>query len=205
MTQSESILQLSSFTPPRSAAAEAALSLATRYHSPTMRNHVLRSWLWAEAFAVVEDRGEIDHELLFVAAVLHDIGLVPQFDNVLLSYEEAGGHVAVALTAGAGWDEQRSRRALDVIIRHNWPSVDPEMDLEGYLLEIGTGLDISGARPDALPAEFVREVLDAYPRLELAQEFGTGVVEQAERKPHTAAHRLVAGGVVHKLESHPLG
>lgn len=198
-------LTLASFAQPDSAAARAALSLATQYHSPSMVNHVLRSWLWAEAFAIVEDRTGVDHELLYVAAVLHDIGLVPEFDNVLRSYEESGGHVAVALTRGAGWDQHRGQRALEVIMRHNWPAVDPDLDIEGYLLEIATGLDISGARPDVLPGNFIREVLDAYPRLDLAQEFGTGVVDQASRKPHTAAHRLVEGGVVRKLADNPLG
>lgn len=198
-------LTLASFAQPDTAAARAALSLATQYHSPTMLNHVLRSWLWAEAFAIIEGRTDIDRELLYVAAVLHDIGLVPEFDNVFRSYEESGGHVAVALTRGAGWDQRRGQRALEVIVRHNWPAVDPDLDLEGYLLEIATGLDISGARPDALPATFIREVLDAHPRLDLAQEFGTGVVDQASRKPHTAAHRLVEGGVVRKLANNPLG
>lgn len=197
-------MRLADLTPPSSPAAVAARDIATRYHSPSLLNHVVRSWLWAEAFAIVEGRDGIDHELLYVSALLHDIGIVPAFDNASLSYEEAGGHVAVALTAGAGWSAERSDRALDVIIRHNWPSVDPTFDIEGHLLEIATGLDISGARPDALPADFVREVLDAYPRLDLAAEFGAGVVDQARRKPHTAALRLVDGGVVDKLRSNPL-
>ena len=197
-------MRLADFIPPSSSAAVAARDIAARYHSPSLLNHVTRSWLWAEAFASVEGRTEIDHELLYVSALLHDIGIVPAFDNVSLSYEEAGGHVAVALTAGAGWTAERSGRALDVIIRHNWPSVDPAFDTEGYLLEIATGLDISGARPEALPAEFVREVLTAYPRLDLAAEFGAGVVDQAERKPHTAALRLVERGVVDKLRNNPL-
>lgn len=197
-------MQLSTFTPPTAPAASAARSLAAQYHSESMQNHVMRSWLWAEAFAAVEDRRDIDHELLYVSAMLHDIGIAPEFDNVNLSYEEAGGHVALALATGAGWDADRSRRALDVIIRHNWPSVDPAMDVEGYLLEIGTALDISGARANVLPAAFVREVLTEYPRLQLAAEFGDGVVEQAARKPHTSAHRLVTAGVVDKLANHPL-
>lgn len=197
-------MQLSTFTPPATLAARAARSLAAQYHSESMRNHVTRSWLWAEAFAVVEDRIDIDHELLYVSAMLHDIGIVPEFDNVTLSYEEAGGHVAAALTTGAGWEADRSRRALEVVIRHNWPSVDPAMDVEGYLLEIGTALDISGARVDVLPAPFIREVLAAHPRLQLAREFGEDVVDQATRKPHTSAHRLVTGGVVDTLANHPL-
>lgn len=197
-------MDITDFDLPDTAAARAARELSERYQSPSLQNHVIRSWLWAEAFAAVEGRTGIDHELLYVSALLHDIGLAPEFDNVHLSYEEAGGHVAVAMTTGAGWDAARSTRSLEVIVRHNWPSVDPDDDAEGYLLEIATGLDISGARPDALPAAFVAQVLEAYPRLQLAEEFGSGVVDQARRKSHTAAHRLVAGGVVQKLRDNPL-
>jgi hypothetical protein len=196
-------VHLSDFTPPQTGAAQAAHELAAAYHSPALLNHVVRSWLWAEAFATQEGRADVDHELLYVSAVLHDIGIVPAYDNVALSYEEAGGHVAIALTAGAGWAADRRQRALEVIVRHNWTSVDPAMDVEGYLLEIATGIDISGSRADALPPEFTQEVLTAYPRLTLAEEFGGCVKDQATRKPTTAAHRLVTNGITEKLLHHP--
>ena len=197
-------MQLADFPVPDSFAARGALALAREYQSPAITAHALRSWLWAEAFALVDGVAGIDHELLYVAAVLHDIGTVTEFDNHTLSYEHAGGHVSVALTAGAGWDRERRERVLDVIVRHNWPSVDPDLDAEGYLLETATALDISGARPDALPAEFVREVLAVHPRSSLAAEFGACVTDQAARKPDTAARRLVDGGVVRKLAANPL-
>ncbi|MBJ2119756.1 cyanamide hydratase [Arthrobacter sp. MSA 4-2] len=197
-------MRLHDFTAPSTQAARAAFELAASYHSPALLNHVIRSWLWAEAFALLEERQNVDHELLYTSAMLHDIGIVPAFDNVALSYEEAGGHVAVALTAGAGWPPDRRQRALEVIVRHNWPSVDPAMDVEGYLLEVATGLDISGSRADVLPHGFVREVLSAYPRLTLADEFTARVTDQASRKPDTAAHRLVHDGVAAKLTNHPL-
>jgi hypothetical protein len=112
--------------------------------------------------------------------------------------------VAVALTAGAGWPAERRQRALEVIIRHNWMAVDPGLDVEGYLLESATALDISGSRPDALPHDFMREVLASYPRLTLADEFTASVTDQALRKPTTAAHRLVQGGVAAKMAHNPL-
>jgi hypothetical protein len=197
-------LRLDDFATPDTAAARAALDLAGEYHSPALLHHVQRSWLWAEAFAAVEGRTGFDHELLYVSALLHDIGIVTAFDNHTLSYEDAGGHVGVALTAGAGWPRERRVRVHEVIVRHNWPSVDPAMDVEGYLLEIATALDISGARSDVLPEGFRREVLAAHPRLTLAQEFGTCVADQAERKPTTSARRLVDGGVARKLADNPL-
>lgn len=197
-------MRLSDFSAPDTAAARGALELAQLYHSSAFTAHALRSWLWAEAFARVDGIAGIDRELLYVAAVLHDIGTVTEFDNHTLSYEHAGGHVGIALTTGAGWEPARRERVLEVIVRHNWPRVDPALDPEGYLLETATALDISGARPDALPSEFVREVLEVYPRGALAAEFGACVADQAARKPDTAARRLVDGGVQATLAANPL-
>lgn len=197
-------MHLTDFRAPDTLAARGALELARQYQSPAITAHALRSWLWAEAFARIDGLGQVDHELLYVAAVLHDIGTVTAFDNHTISYEHAGGHVGVALTAGAGWPVERRKRVLEVIVRHNWPRVDPAMDAEGYLLEVATGLDISGARPEALPEAFRREVLSVYPRGTLAAEFGACVIDQAARKPDTAARRLVDGGVIEKLADNPL-
>ena len=184
-------MKMVDFVVPDSVAARAALEVATEYVPGALLNHSIRSWYWAVGFASLEMRGGFDAELLYVAAVLHDVGLAVEFDNDTLSYELAAGHVAWALTAGAGWEASRRTRALEVIVRHNWPEVDPEQDLEGYLLEVATGLDISGSR-------------SAYPRLELAEEFGSCVTDQASRKPATAAARLIAGGLVRKLKNNPL-
>jgi len=197
-------MRISDIPVPDTVAARGALALAEEYQSPAITAHALRSWLWAEAFARVDGIRNIDHELLYVAAVVHDIGTVAEFDNHTISYEHAGGHVGVALTAGAGWPRERRQRVLEVVVRHNWPRVDPSMDAEGYLLETATALDISGARPDALPAAFLREVLAAHPRGDLAAEFGICVVDQAARKPETAAKRLVEGGVLASLAANPL-
>ena len=197
-------MRLADIPRPDSAAARAALELATEYHSPSLLNHVHRSWLWAEGLATLEGRHGVDRELLYVSAMLHDIGIVPAFDNHTLAYEDAGGHVAVALTAGAGWPTARRTRAHEVIVRHNWPSVDPDYDEESYLLEVATGIDISGSRLDTLPLSFRREVIAAYPRLDLAREFTACVLDQADRKPATAAHRLVEGGIERKLAESPL-
>ncbi|MEN2739146.1 HD domain-containing protein [Microbacterium sp. X-17] len=197
-------MRLADIPAPDSAAARAALELATEYHTPSLLNHVIRSWLWAEGFATVEGLHGVDRELLYVSAVLHDIGIVPAFDNHTLAYEDAGGHVANALTAGAGWPAARRTRAHEVIVRHNWPEVDPAFDPEGHLLEVATALDISGARPDVLPADFRREVVTAFPRLGLAAEFTACVTDQAERKPDTAAKRIVDRGVAEKLRRNPL-
>lgn len=197
-------MRIIDFTPPDTPATRGARALVADFHTPAIANHVVRSWLWAEAFAIVDGFSDLDHELLYTAALLHDIGLASAFDNHVLGYEEAGGFIGEAVTAGAGWPPERRRRANEVIVRHNWPSVDPAVDVEGHLLEIATGLDISGRRAEDIPLEFRLEVLAAYPRTTLAEEFGTQVLDQSARKPHSHARRLVDGGLIGKLAENPL-
>lgn len=188
---------------PDTAPVRAAQDLAERYLTPALAAHSVRSWCWASGFAEVLGLRP-DRELLAVAALLHDIGLAEEFDAVRVAYEVGGGHVAAVFGAGAGWSVAQQTRLVEVVERHNWPDVDPAMDVEGHLLEIATGLDISGARPDALPRDYLEEVLAAFPRGALAADFGDRVADQAARKPGTAAARLLAGGLRDKLARNPL-
>jgi hypothetical protein len=188
---------------PDTAPVRAARDLAERFLTPALAAHSIRSWYWAVGFADLLAL-EPDRELLAVAALLHDIGLAEEFDAVRTPYEIAGGHVAAVFGAGAGWPRARQQRLIEVIERHNWPEVDPAVDVEGHLLEIATGLDISGARPDALPHDYLAAVLDELPRGTLAVDFGDRVAEQAERKPTSHAARILRGGLREQLADNPL-
>ena len=132
-------------TPPApvSAAATAALAVATEYCSPALLNHSVRSYLWAAEYARRQGI-EVDHELLYVAAVLHDLGLAAPFDSHRVEFEHAGGHVAWVFAAGAGWPAARRRRVAEVIVAHMADAVDPDVDPEGHVLEAATAFDISG-------------------------------------------------------------
>ena len=52
-----------------------ALEVVTEFSSPALVNHCRRSYVWAAAYAV-EHEIAFDAELLYVSAMLHDIGLV---------------------------------------------------------------------------------------------------------------------------------
>lgn len=190
--------------PPATPAVLAAREVAVEHLTPALVAHSERSWYWAAGFARLLGFDDLDEELLAVAALLHDVGLAGPFDAVRAPYETAGGHVAAVLAAGAGWSAARRRRLVEVIERHNWPVVDPALDREGHLLEIATGLDVSGARPDALPRDYLRAVLEELPRRDFAAEFGAHLVDQAARKPTSQAHRILHGGLLEKLAHHPL-
>ncbi|MGW0806975.1 HD domain-containing protein [Nonomuraea sp. NPDC002799] len=188
---------------PDTPACRGALEVAGRYCSPSLLNHAIRAYLWAAAYAREHDIA-FDAELLYVSAMLHDIGLVAEFDSHTVPYEEAGGHVAWAFAAGAGWSPERRLRASEVIIRHMWEEVPVEEDPEGHLLELSTGMDISGRRTEDIPEGVRREVLERHPRLDITKEFAVCVSEQGARKPSSHAGRFVRGGILDRIARNPL-
>ena len=187
---------------PDSAAATAALEVATEYCSPALLQHSVRSYLWAAAFARLRGM-DVDDELLYVAAVLHDLGLVAPFDSHRVDFEHVGGHLAWVFGAAAGWPVPRRLRAGEVIVAHMADAVDPAVDPEGCALEAATAFDISG-RPIGLPAELVLDVLQAHPRYALAAEFTACLLDQAERKPGSAAAAAVRSGIAERIAGNPL-
>ncbi|MDD9375350.1 HD domain-containing protein [Streptomyces sp. ZAF1911] len=190
---------------PDTAACAAALEVATAYCTPALLNHSVRSYVWASAYAA--ERGiEHDAELLYVAALLHDIGLAPEFDSHTVPFDEAGGHVAWVFGAGAGWPAERRQRLSEVIVRHMWDAVDVREDPEGHLLERATGVDISGRNAEDFTAGFRAEVLALYPREGLADEFLACFRDQAARKPESSPAASVRGGLAERIlaDPHPL-
>ncbi|WP_113698646.1 cyanamide hydratase [Nonomuraea lactucae] len=188
---------------PDSAACRAALEVATRYHSPSLLNHSVRAYLWAAAYAQANGIA-FDAELLWVSSMLHDLGLTAEFDSHTVPFEEAGGHVAWAFCAGAGWPPERGQRAAEVIVRHMWDEVPVEEDPEGHLLELSTGMDISGRRTGEIPPALRREVLARHPRLDIVKEFAACVTEQGRRKPSSLAGGFVRAGIAQRIARNPL-
>ena len=188
---------------PATPACRAALEVATAYCSPALLNHSVRAYLWAAGYGVA--RGiAFDAELLYVSAMLHDLGLVKEFDSHSVPFEEAGGHVAWVFGAAAGWPVERRRRAAEVIVRHMWDAVDVTQDPEGHLLELSTGMDISGRRTEDIPTDLRADVLARYPRLGLAEEFVACFRDQAARKPQSLAATFVGRGFAARVAANPL-
>lgn len=187
---------------PTSAAAVAALEVTRAYSSPALVNHCSRAYLYAVDFGLRTGIG-FDVELLYVASMLHDLGLVEAFDSHVHDFETAGGDVAWVFAAGAGWPFERRARVARVVVDHMRGDVDAKADPEGYLLMLSTSLDISARRLDEWDEQTVRDVLAAHPRLDLATEFVACFTDQARRKPGSSAAASVASGIAERMTNHP--
>ena len=196
-------MRLSDIPVPDSPAALAAREVLTAFSSPSLVNHCIRSYLFAVSFGDLHDIG-CDVELLYVASMLHDIGLEEEFDNHTLAFEHAGGHVAWVFAAGLGWPPVRRSRTAEIIVAHMSDDVTPDEDPEGYLLATATSLDISGRRPEAWPSELLREVVEHAPRLTLAEEFLRCFQDQARRKPDSSAADAMRSGLAGRLTGNVL-
>jgi HD superfamily phosphodiesterase len=188
---------------PDTTASSAALEVASAYQSPALLSHSRRVYVWAAAYA--RQQGiRYDAELLFVAAMFHDISLVPEFDSHTVSFEEAGGHVARVFAIGAGWPSERRERLAEVIVRHMWPDVDVTADPEGHLISRAAALDIVGKDIDVFSSAFRTEVLQQHPRLGLTAEFLVCFQAQADRKPDSSAARAVQSDLSSRMAANPL-
>lgn len=195
-------MQLDDITVATGPVAEAALEVVRTYSAPALVNHCVRSYLFAAALAATDGLA-IDHELLYVASMLHDLALEPAFDSHTVAFEVAGGHVAWVFAAGAGWPAARRTRMAEIIVAH-MQGADPAADAEGHLLDRATGLDISGRGLERWPAGLPAEIVAAYPRLDLAERFLTCFADQAARKPASSAGEAVRRGLPDRLAANPL-
>jgi hypothetical protein len=188
-------------TRPDSRLARRAEKLVAEVSPPFLTNHCFRSHFFAVALAERDSVG-YDAELLYVAALLHDLGLVARFDTGRC-FEEDGADAAAALAAEAGWPPERCESLADAIRLHVAVALELEDGPEAFLLWHSTGLDVVGSRYGELRAETVGAVIAAYPRLDFKQGFTDLVADQAERKPKCWAAAAMQRGLADLIAAAP--
>ncbi|GAB7071875.1 cyanamide hydratase [Mycobacterium hodleri] len=188
---------------PQTPAATAALAVATRFYTPALLNHCVRSYLWGRVYATAHDVA-VDDELFYVSAMLHDIALTDSFDSHRMSFEQAGGDVAWVFGVAAGWPADRAERATEIIVRHMRDDVSAAVDPESHLLQVATSWDVAGRRPEEFSLAARAEIVGRHPRLGFGREFVACFQDQAARKPDGAAAASMASGGAGRIAANPL-
>jgi HD domain len=166
-----------------------------------LTNHSFRSHFFAVALAERDDVG-FDEELLYVASLMHDIGLVEEFDTGKC-FEEDSADAAARLAAGEDWAGERSERLAEAIRLHVATEIELADGPEAYLLWHSTGLDVGGHRHRELSPATVAAVLAAYPRLDFKEGFTDLIADQAKRKPGCWAARAMDRGLAERVAAVP--
>ena len=155
------------FEPPNSLLAREA-EQACREQPAAVAGHSFRTWLFGRALAVV-DGSELDLELFYCGALVHDHGIAhptPGRDFTLASAERT-----LACAAAAGVAEDRAELLADAVCVHTTPGVSLATDGPlGCYLQWGAMVDGAGLRMwDVSPAN-VGEVLRRHPRADFKRQ-----------------------------------
>ncbi|WP_394837613.1 HD domain-containing protein [Pendulispora rubella] len=176
---------------PDSQLAREATELAHACSEPTIFNHVVRTYVFAELAAQKLDVRH-DLEVLYVASVLHDLGLTERFaaDE---RFEVDGADAARTFLLERGVDVARTALIWDAIALHTTVGIADRKEPEVALVHLGTQLDVVGVTVKSsqmhvrdLPSEALEEILTVLPRLGIQQALGDAVGRLLVKKPHTA-------------------
>jgi hypothetical protein len=166
---------------PRTALALRAAALARSACPPFLYNHCMRTYLLG-ALSMQSQRTAFDPEIAFVAASLHDLGLLADFASARASFEIDGANRAERLMRDSGRSPEDGRRVWNAIVAHDMSSAYAEhQSPEAVLVNAGAGADVVG--PGDLEARAVAEVIRAYPRLGFKTQFTALLVDHCRRKP----------------------
>jgi HD domain len=186
---------------PDSALARRAREVIASVAAIFLVNHSVRSYAWAVELAR-HDRLEFDPEILYVSAMLHDLGLVPAYD-LGRCFEVDGATAAERLVLEAGGSEARARMVYDTIALHDDETLPPDSASEVVLLWDATGVDVTGERFADVRPVVVPGLLAAYPRVDFKREFAALFADQASRKPTCRAAEMVDRGMLDAIARAP--
>jgi hypothetical protein len=170
---------------PDSAAAREAEEVSRASSSESLVNHGFRSYGFG-ALVGIADGFRFDAELLYVASLLHDIGLTETYDRGGC-FESDGADAARELLAELGWPAERADRVGRAIYLH-MHDVAADEPAEAHLLAFGTSVDVAGRRLHEIHEPLRDAVLETYPRLGFKRHFLTLFEDQAARKPQCVVH-----------------
>ena len=160
-----------------------AIELAREQSEPYLFNHVMRSWLFAAILAQLNQTAH-DSEVLAVTTILHDLGLAEGFKGPL-RFEVEGANAARAFARKEGLDDRRAQLVWDGVALNSTPSIALYKEAEIALATMGIALDWGGWGYEALSEAQVGPIVEAFPRLQMKQQFTRAVCRIVETRPAT--------------------
>ena len=169
---------------PGTVAVAEATSHIRETTSPLIYHHSRRVFL----FGLMHARRlgvEPDPELLYVAAMFHDAGLLTPFSDVEQRFEVDGADHARKFLLDRGFPAAAAETVWTAIALHTTPGIPGRMGPEIATTYLGVLTDVLGAGLDELDRERVDEVLAAHPRGDFKNEFLRTTVDGLRHRPGT--------------------
>ncbi len=192
--------------PPDSALAREADECVRELSAPALYGHCLRTWAFSALFAQ-RDGTRHDPELLYVACVLHDLGLTEAHDGrdpTASCFAVEGARAAHAFMCARGEPQERARSVANAISLHLNVTVPQRFGAEAALLSRGVMLDVVGRRLEQLPRASIAQVIARWPRDGSGEALLAATKRQAQLRPHSRAALLHRLGFAALVSANPL-
>lgn len=173
--------------PPDSALTRAATDAATKVLPSVLLNHGHRTYAFGRALGEIEGL-DVDAELLFAAALLHDTGLVAATGRDDFTLTSA--RIARDVAEHVGLSTAATDTLQSAITMHHSPRVTIQAGPVAYLLAAGAGVDVVGTRCWQLPATTLGATVQAHPRHGFKKYFTQAWADEAARVPGGRARLL---------------
>jgi len=148
---------------PDSKIAREVTQLIRDTESDLLFHHSTRVYFWGALTG--QRQGLIfDPELLYVAAMFHDIGLTQNYKESRLRFEVDGANAAREFLRSHGISERDIEKVWNAIALHTTPGIPEHMHPEIALVQAGAGMDIAGRGYDHFTDEQREAVIAAHPR-----------------------------------------
>ena len=191
---------------PDSALCIAAGELLGSVSEPWLVNHCLRTYLWA-AIVGTKERRTFDEELLFVASLLHDLGLTNTRTKLSTTPAECfaveGAFAAEEFLEKQSVAESRRRLVAEAISLHLNVRVPLEHGVEAHLLHEGAAMDVIGSRFAEINGATQNQVLVKHPRLQMKSGLVASMKQQSTTRPYSRAGFLCSHGFISMVRRSP--
>jgi HD domain len=148
---------------PDSKIAREATELVRQHATEMLFNHSVRVFAFG-AMKGVRQNLKFDSELLYVAALFHDLGLVDAYHTDTKRFEVDGADAAREFLRNHGIPEQKADLVWEAIALHTTPGIPQYMRPEIALTNAGVLVDVIGIGYDEYTPEQRDQVLSAFPR-----------------------------------------
>jgi hypothetical protein len=148
---------------PDSQLARAATQFIRDTESDFLFQHSTRVYFWG-ALAGKRKGLTFDPELLYTAAMFHDVGLTSDFRESRLRYEVDGANAARDFLRSQGISESDTEKVWLAIAVHTTPGISPHLHPVAALTAEGVMMDLAGVGYDEFTDAQREAVATAYPR-----------------------------------------
>ncbi|MFC7673638.1 HD domain-containing protein [Mycolicibacterium sp. GCM10028919] len=166
----------------------AAMALVHDVSPAFLTNHCIRSYLFGRELAAADGlRGgaDYDDEALFLACLLHDLGITEYADGDQ-RFEVEGADAAARFLRERGMPEDRVLPVWQAIALHTSLGLAQRFGTVQELAFRGISLDVDGVEKSSLPAGFADRVHASWPRHDLGFAIAHSIAAGTRANPQKA-------------------